>query len=135
ENGEVVEVEAGQVQKAGTVPSGMIATFDGLPIAPEVLQERRMLGEVGVVFAHVVVDAEGRAVAPPSIAVRGLPRATEQGIADEVVATLETHPFSETTTETVAEVVRQAARRGAARETGQKPVAVPIVVKERHGAT
>ncbi len=96
ENGEVVEVEAGQVQKAGTVPSGMIATFDGLPIAPEVLQERRMLGEVGVVFAHVVVDAEGRAVAPPSIAVRGLPRATEQGIADEVVATLETHPVSET---------------------------------------
>jgi len=135
ENGEVVELEQGRVEKAGTVPSGMIATFDGLPIAPEVLDERRRLGEVGVVFAHVVVDAEGRAVATPSIAVRGLPRATEQGIADEVVATLETHPFSETTTETVAEVVRQAARRGAARETGQKPVAVPIVVRERGDAT
>lgn len=135
ENGEVVSLSDGVAAKAGTTPSGKVPTFDGLPIPKEVLDERRKLGEVGVAFVRVVIDDDGRAARTPEVVVRGVPRATEQGIADEVVATLETHAFTAVTVEAVEEVVRQSARRAVARETGQKPLCVAVVARRTDDAT
>src|SRR5204862_3075313 len=48
ENGDVAEVESRAVRAQGHVITGRVATWQGLPIADEVLRERRSLARAGV---------------------------------------------------------------------------------------
>jgi ribonuclease J len=73
ENGQVVALEDGRLERFGRVHSGRIAIDLGKePLSVAVLRERAMLGQRGVAELHVVVDREGTLRASPQLSIWGV---------------------------------------------------------------
>ena len=74
EDGDVIELSAGQVSRGPRVHSGMILV-DGLgvgDVGPVVLRDRRLLAQDGVVICVVTIDAQnGEILAGPDLITRG----------------------------------------------------------------
>jgi ribonuclease J len=134
ENGELADVDAFGVRKSGVFTSGRVAVQAGQEIADAVIRERKLLGELGVVVASVVVDARGRPVGEPKVATRGVLEETVRWeviieARDEVRQALADHPWvvENPTDDEIREVARLAARRAIARHVGGKPLALALV--------
>ncbi|MGH2754291.1 MAG: ribonuclease J [Actinomycetota bacterium] len=74
EDGDVLELTNGRVQRGGKVHSGMILV-DGLgvgDVGPVVLRDRRLLAQDGVVICVVTIDSQtGEVLAGPDLITRG----------------------------------------------------------------
>jgi ribonuclease J len=74
ENGDVLEIDAGGADMAGTVPAGLVFV-DGFELGDEagiVLRDRQQLAGDGILIAVVTVDARtGKTVAAPELVARG----------------------------------------------------------------
>jgi ribonuclease J len=80
ENGQVIEVGAGRMARAGTVDAGNVLV-DGLGgVGPVVLRDRRQLAQDGVLIALVALDRQsGGLVTEPDIVSRGFVYMRESG--------------------------------------------------------
>jgi ribonuclease J len=133
ENGSIAEVESHAVRANGQVTTGRVATWQGLPIADEVLRERRSLARAGVLSIGLAIDARGRLASPPSVVARGVLEGEQDGatvrfVAVEIAKALENGAASRDDT-TLAELARLAARRAVESKTGKKPVCLVSVVR------
>jgi ribonuclease J len=139
ENGEIAELdEASPPRRAGKTRVGKVATWDGAPLADEVLRERAQLGRGGVATVAVVLDRTGELPAPPSITAMGVLgeldvdvlRSAEKAVARELAAT--SHDVRRRD-DRVTEVARLAARRTIEAEIGQRPVVLVHVTRLDQG--
>ena len=132
ENGDVAEVNAAALTAVGRVTVGRVATWEGMTIAPPVLKERRSLARAGVVSIALVVDAGGRALAPPSVQGRGViadetDQTTFRFVALEIARALEnTAPGDDGA---LGEMARLVARRAVEAKTGRKPLCLVSVTR------
>lgn len=133
ENGEVVELTAdGAPAKAGRVPVGKVATFNGEELSDEVIRERAQLGRGGVACVALVLDRRGALVTAPAITSRGVLEPSIAGIARKVqVAVAQAVDACEarirTNDDAVADVARLAARRAIESQTGRRPMVLVTV--------
>ena len=132
ENGNIAEVESHAVRANGQVTTGRVATWQGLPIADEVLRERRSLARAGVLSIGLAIDAKGRLASPPSVVARGVLEGEQDGatirfVAVEIAKALENGASRDDTA--VAELARLAARRAVESKTGKKPVCLVSVIR------
>jgi ribonuclease J len=135
ENGIVVDLVAGEVVVAGSVPVGFVYV-DGQSIGDiteSSLKDRRILGEEGFISVVVVIDSQsGKIVAGPDIHARGF--AEDLALFDEVKLRIEkalavavadgingTHQLSQVVRKTVGGWVGGEHRR--------RPMIVPLVIE------
>jgi ribonuclease J len=80
ENGQVIEVSAGRIARAGAVDAGNVLV-DGLGgVGPVVLRDRRQLAQDGVLIALVTLDRQnGALLTEPDIVSRGFVYMRESG--------------------------------------------------------
>jgi ribonuclease J len=131
EDGDVAELGTARLAAVGHVPVGRVATWEGITIPTPVLKERRSLARAGVVSIALVVDARGRAVAPPSVQGRGVladeaDPATLRFVALEIAKAIENAAPDDGA---LAEVVRLTARRAIEAKTGRKPLCLVSVTR------
>jgi len=132
EDGEVAKVSSAGLTAVGRVGAGRVATWEGMTIAPPVLKERRSLARAGVVSIALVVDARGRALAPPSVHGRGViadeaDPTTFRFVALEIARALEnTAPGDDGA---LGELARLVARRAIEAKTGRKPLCLVSVTR------
>src|SRR5262249_19564154 len=70
EDGEVATVGETGTARAGRVPVGRIATWEGTIIGEPVLRDRRLLARGGALTIGLALDSRGRLAARPSIQAR-----------------------------------------------------------------
>ncbi|HMI86438.1 MAG TPA: ribonuclease J [Polyangiaceae bacterium] len=132
ENGDVAEVSDARLSPAGKIGVGRVATWEGMPIASSVLKERRSLARAGIVSIGLVVDANGRVLAPPSVQARGVMAdeaepATLRFLALEIARALENGSARDDGA--TGELARLAARRAIEGKTGKKPLCLVNVTR------
>ncbi len=135
ENGQVLEMQAGDAHLAGSVPAGRVFV-DGLEgIEKEVLRDRRHVAEDGLVVAIIGLEQQtGALLSGPDLLSRGfLPSTDGDGYAaaKEVVrAMLDALPAeSRTDSGVVKEQVRLVLRRYFRKTLGRRPVVLPFVIE------
>ena len=137
ENGQVLRIYPDRLERDGTVPVGR-AFIDGKgvgDVGEEVLRERRILSEDGMLVVLVVIDAQKREIVlGPELFPKGLTDAedgegkvleackrkvleTFQGLSSEHLADLEL----------VREEIRVAGRRFFRKEFDRRPIVLPLV--------
>jgi ribonuclease J len=136
ENGDVAEVSAQGIRKIDRVVSGRVHTFASRPIPAEVLREREVLAQGGIVVCAVAVDAR-LAVREVWLSTRGvvveesepeLFAAARRDVAQALGALPPNPPPDDAF---VAETARLAVRRAFARVVGYKPMTVVKVTRHQ----
>jgi len=134
-NGTLVRLAPGPAEIVDHVPSGRLARDgDGLvPLDGESLRERRKLLWNGAAAATLVIDRQGRAVAPPKISLRGIDDA-EGEIGEAIVAGLSEMLADLSASERsddarIEEAARQAVRRVVRAHLGKKPLTDVHIVR------
>lgn len=122
-DGDVLDVQKTRAQIVGRVPAGKLfaESRTGPLVPPSVLEERRRLGEAGVVAVTVLRHGSTRKLArPPVLSAKGVPltSGTHEAVAREVTAALAQLPegLSRDDAAVRAEIelaTRRAVRRGA----------------------
>lgn len=134
-DGQVLAFTDGHASMAGQVPTGRLYLdrLSGQLVEEELVKERLLLGELGVVAVVVVVDASGGLVHPPVIHARGLAAMEpdlERSLEEEVVRALESLTLTRwREREVLEDEIRLAARRAYRRATGRKPLVLPQVIE------
>jgi ribonuclease J len=127
-NGGVVRLAPGPAAVIGEVPTGRLAA-DGkalLDAASETLKNRQRMTFNGAAFATIVLDGDGRTMAPPSITIPGLAEANTDATKEmqqkmlDAIAQLGARERRDD--EAVREAVRIAVRRVARARHGKRPV-------------
>ena len=138
EDGDVVELDAGQVRRGNQVPAGVVFV-DGLgvgDVGDAVLRDRRKLGGEG--FVHVVVTIEaqtGKVLAGPDIVTRGFVYEPESGDLIEEARTRVLEVLDKAAAEGVGDsiILKQYMRQTAAalfkERTQRRPVIIPTVME------
>lgn len=72
ENGAIVELNGGPLEVTGHTPTGRVHRERGRALDAQVLKDRRLLAELGVAVASVVIDDAGRPLAPVDLLTRGI---------------------------------------------------------------
>lgn len=72
ENGAIIELNGGPLSIAGHTTTGRVYRERGRELDAQVLKDRRLLAELGVAVASLVIDEAGRPVAPIDILTRGI---------------------------------------------------------------
>ncbi|MET0591994.1 MAG: ribonuclease J [Polyangiaceae bacterium] len=132
ENGDVARIEESGVAQRGKVSVGRVPTWEGMPIAPSVIKERRSLARGGVVSIAIVVDKKGHAAAPPHVQARGVIAdeavpGTLRFVALEIAKAIDGAGSSEDSS--IAEIARLTARRAIEAKTGKKPLCLVSVTR------
>ncbi len=134
-DGQVLAFAEGRAMRASQVPAGRLYLDrqSGQLVEDDLVTERLLLGELGVVAAVVVVDATGGMVQPPAIVARGLAvmdAALERSLQEEIVrAFTRMEPARRREEGAVEDEVRLAVRRAYQRATGRRPLVIPVVVE------
>lgn len=134
-DGQVLALDGGEARAGGQVPVGRlyIDRLSGQVVEEELVRERLLLGELGVVIAVVVVDATGGLVHPPELVGRGVATMDpelERSLREEVVRAVENLSLSRRRErEAVEDEVRLAVRRAYRRATGRRPLVLPQVIE------
>ena len=135
-DGEVIEFDpGGRVRKSGVAPAGRVLhdRFGDSTLQPEAVMERRRMAEMGAVFASVVLDEAGRAVAGPTLTGRGL-NDVERAVMAHAAETAR-KLFSEISHELLgddqfaSEQLVVAVRRAYKQFTSKRPQVVPQVIR------
>ncbi len=135
ENGSVVRLAPGPAAIVGEVAAGRLALDGDNLVATdgELIRQRRRVMYNGSAAVTLVLDAAGREVAPPSVAVFGLEDPAcdlEAGAAEAVSAELARHAAAVRADDgECAELARRAARRYLREITGKRPVVEARVVR------
>ena len=138
ENGQVAEIGAASVARAGTVPSGRVYTFGGRAIPKAALRDREVLAEGGVVSCVVVLGADGRA-RDVRIATRGVMDETidlallKDARHDVLAAVSALSSRARDEDAAVAEAARLAVRRTLSRALAYKPMTIAHVIRAGQG--
>jgi len=135
---EPVLVTDGAALRLAPGPSRIVAhvgfgrlVVDGLrllPLASPVISARRRLTYNGLAIVTVVLDRKGRLAAPPVVSIEGVldqehDAATEETLADDVVAALRSLPRRASDDDTmVQDAVKRAIRQRTMAEAGKKPI-------------
>lgn len=134
-DGQVLAFSGGEASRERPVPTGRLYLDrqSGQVVEDDIVTERRLMGELGVVTAAVVVDATGGAVYPPVLAGRGVAAidgALMRSIQEEIGRALATTgPGRGRDRELVEEEVRRAVRRAYRRATGRRPLVLPLIIE------
>lgn len=133
-DGQVLGFAKREAVRLGTVPVGRryLDRLGGEAVEEEVMRERRLLAEVGVISAVVVVDGAGRAVRDPELraqGVSGFHDGLQREIRREVVRALDELPWGRRDRAVLEEEIRLAVRRACRRALGRKPIVLPLVVE------
>ena len=135
ENGGVLELGPDGASVGAPVWSGRVhIDRGGEPLSGRVIQDRKLLAELGVIFVSLVVDFAGRLVADPDIVTRGVIAEDEDGdlledardyVRDAIdgirVSTMHVDD------DTLRDTTRRAARRFFQKELGRKPLTYATV--------
>ena len=134
-NGTLVRLAPGPAEIVDHVPAGRLARDgDGLvQIDGDSLRERRKLLWNGAAAATIVLDARGKAVAPPKVSMRGIEDG-EGELSAAIVAGLAEMLADLTASERkddarIAEAARQAVRRVVRAHLGKKPLTDVHIVR------
>jgi len=133
-DGQVLAFAGREAVRLGTVTVGRryMDRLGGEPVGEEVMRERRLLAEVGVISAVVVVDGTGRALREPELraqGVAGFDEAVLREVRREVVRALEElPPGARQDRQALEEEIRLAVRRACRRTLGRKPIVLPLVI-------
>lgn len=134
-DGQVLAFSEGRATRASQVPAGRLYLdrLSGQMVEEDLVAERLLLGELGVVIAAVVVDATGGVVQPPGLVARGLAAmdaALERSLQEEIVRALSgMEPARRRDGNLVEDEVRLAVRRAYKRATGRRPLVLPVVIE------
>jgi ribonuclease J len=135
ENGDVAEVAPDGVRKVDRVVAGRVHTFAGRAVPAEVLREREVLAQGGIVACFVELDRRGRA-RRVWLSTRGVVEEDADGalleearrdVGQAVTDLPETPPPNQAE---IAETARLAVRRAFARVLGYKPMTIVHVTRE-----
>ncbi len=132
-NGEVVKLAPGPAAVIGTVPVGRLAA-DGralLDPAGETIKDRQRMIFNGAALATIVLDAEGRLMAPPRVTMQGVGEGdADGGVAGRVADAIDAlTPRERRDDAAVGEAARIAVRRAARARHGKRPVTQVHVVR------
>ncbi len=132
ENGDVGQLDAHALQKAGRAPSGRVHVFGGRVVPSSVLAERCSLAETGALHITVPVDAGGRIAGPVALSSRGVLDSALDGdlvtrAHDDALAAVA--ELSAPEDEAIVEAVRRAVRRALGRVLGFRPVTLVTVLR------
>ncbi len=136
ENGQVAEVGAAGVTRAGTVHAGRVYTFGGRAIPKAALRDREVLAAGGVVACVVALGKDGRAH-DVRLATRGVVDETmDAGLLadtrrDVLAAVAALSKTARADDAAVAEAARLAVRRCLSRALAYKPMTIAQVIRER----
>lgn len=133
ENGQTAILDRYGLSEGASVPVGRVSVVDGTEVSEDVLRERAVMGQVGVVFATVPINRHGALHGAVSVASRGVVTEGSVGaVDDEARAAVEQalrqmNPSGGSGThEAVKDVVRRAARRIYARSQPKPMVVVTL---------
>ncbi|MGH2718878.1 MAG: RNase J family beta-CASP ribonuclease [Actinomycetota bacterium] len=138
EDGDVVEISKGRVQKAGSVPGGYIFV-DGIGIGDVedvVLRDRRLLSEDGILVCVLSVDRQtGEMLADPDLISRGFVYEGQAGHFYEEARAALAESLQGVAREELADwaELRRLVRRSLGKfvwsRTGRRPIILPVVVE------
>jgi len=86
ENGQTAIVDTEGLMPGSAVPVGRVHVDNGVEVPDEILRERVLLSEVGVVFVTVPIDRDGRLAGNVTVASRGIVTEGGVGSADDAAA-------------------------------------------------
>ncbi len=134
-NGTLVRLAPGPATVIDHVRVGRLARDGDLvaPVEGEALRERRKLLWNGAASATLVIDARGRAMAPPKVSLRGITDA-EGGLNEAIVAGLaemlaDLSVAERRDDQRIEEAARQAVRRVVRAHLGKKPLTDVHIVR------
>jgi ribonuclease J len=134
-NGTLVRLAPGPAEIVGHVPAGRLAR-DGdtlVPVDGPALRERRKLLWNGAAAATVVIDGQGKAMAPPKVSLRGI-EDQDGTLGEAIVAGLKEMLADLSASERgdnrrIEEAARQAVRRVVRAHLGKKPLTDVHIVR------
>ncbi len=137
EDGDVLELVAGEVRRAGKVPAGTVLV-DGLGLGragDEVLRDRRRLARDGMVLVVVAVEVgTGSLLAGPDVISRGFAFENEAPVLEEArrrvaLSVKEAAAHGATDPDTMRRHVRETVSTFLLEATGRRPAVIPVVVE------
>ena len=137
DGGECLLVTKDRVRIAGSLPVGRLLVDEGVDHAvdSQVVKDRLILQEDGVIFATVQLDGRGGLAAEPTIVSRGfVVRSDDESYAevlkDAIRAALDALPADlRKDSEALRDLLRQAIRKAVRKTTGTRPMVVPVVLE------
>ncbi|HEU4951866.1 MAG TPA: ribonuclease J [Holophagaceae bacterium] len=137
DGGECLRITDKEIRIAGTVPVGRLLVDEGVDHAVDVqvVKDRLILQEDGVIFATVQLDGRGGLVAEPTVLSRGFVVRSDDEAYAEVLkgalkAALEAIPADlRKDSEALRDLLRQAIRKAVRKTTGTRPMVVPVILE------
>jgi len=136
ENGQTAIVDTEGLMPGTSVPVGRIHVDNGVEVPDEILRERVLLSEVGVVFVTVPIDRDGHLAGVVTVASRGIVTEGGLGSADAAAAQAVEAAVKETYGRGASllslDAVRDTARRAARKVFGRaqrKPLVVVSIAE------
>lgn len=137
DGGECLRVSEKGLRIEGSVPVGRLLVDEGVDHAvdQQVVKDRLILQEDGVIFATVQLDGRGGLLSEPTVVSRGfVVRSDDEAYADilkaAIRAALEAVPAElRTDSEALRDLLRQAIRKAVRKTTGTRPMVVPVVIE------
>jgi ribonuclease J len=121
----------------GGIPAGRVLV-DGTgvgDVGPVVLRDRELLAEEGMIAVAIVIDADGRVVAGPTLASRGVVYVKEnEALLEELRAAVghavaEMEPAERRDRDALSERMRFTVRRFVNQRFQRKPVVLPMILE------
>jgi ribonuclease J len=84
-NGDIVELTADSIKKAGKVPSGIELVDQAGVVHETVMKERQQLAEEGVLTVAAAIDCNGKLISQPEIHLRGVVTTVERSLLKQLV--------------------------------------------------
>jgi ribonuclease J len=137
EDGTGLEVTKSTATVVGGIPAGRVLV-DGTgvgDVGPVVLRDRELLAEEGMIAVAIVIDADGRVVAGPTLASRGVVYVKEnEALLDELRAAVghavaEMEPAERRDRDALSERMRFTVRRFVNQRFQRKPVVLPMILE------
>jgi ribonuclease J len=136
DGGECLRVSEDAIEIEGSVPVGRLLVDEGVDHAvdAQVVKDRLILQEDGVIFATVQLDGRGGLASEPTVVSRGFvvrsdDEAYGEVLKDAIKAALDTAPReARKDPEALRDLLRQAIRRAVRKTTGTRPMVVPVVL-------
>jgi ribonuclease J len=142
ENGDVFELTAGELRRAGRAPAGRVHVFARREIPRGVLRERAAIASQGMAHVVVYVDEKGRLAGDVVIATKGVIdetvdadvlAAARREVAGALAELADRRQGEDAGEPAIADAARHAVRRSIGRAIGSKPVTTTTVLWVRGG--
>ncbi len=137
DGGECLLVSEKGIRIEGAVPVGRLLVDEGVDHAvdAQVVRDRLILQEDGVIFATVRLDGRGGLASEPTVVSRGfVVRSDDEAYAEvlkaAIRAALDAVPADlRKDSEALRDLLRQAIRKAVRKTTGTRPMVVPVVIE------